>query len=541
MKQIISIIFLWGICCLVGCRTLPKQADRGEAVKPIVILYENDVHCAVDGYAKLAGVEKMQRLSTPYVTTVSCGDFVQGGIVGTVSQGEHIIEIMNRVGYDVVTLGNHEFDYGREQLFKLTEKLEAEVVNANFRNTETNRLLYKPYQMIRYGEVDVAYIGFTTTVTTEMVSPLTFQDEKGKVVYDFTKERFYENAQAYVDDARANGAEYVVVLSHLGDLPDGEHPTSLNLIARTTGIDVILDGHAHRMIPDTLVNNKKGEPVLLTSTGTQFEWIGVLTISEEGKIRSHLVSTKDQSVCADKEIEAFVETIKEKTLADGRKVVGVSAYSLSVNDTNGNRLVRSQEAPIGNFCADAFRIVLDTDVSLINGGALRGDIPKGEVTYNDLYAVLPFNNTLCKASMTGQQLLDALEMSVRWLPYEYGEFMQVSGIRFNVDSTVVSPVVMGEDGLFSHVADGPRRVSELKILNKENGEYRPVELEKRYMVAGLDYQIKHLGSQGIFRYDTLEEDNMGQEVDIAAIYLEKHLGGKIGTEYSHTDGRIDIK
>jgi hypothetical protein len=110
-----------------------------------------------------------------------------------------------------------------------------------------------------------------------------------------------------------------------------------------------------------------------------------------------------------------------------------------------------------------------------------------------------------------------------------------------VDSTVGSPVVMGEDGLFLHVADAPRRVSELKILNKESGEYRPVELEKRYTLAGLSYQIKALGSQGIFRYAVLEEDNLGHDVEILASYLEKHLGSKIGKEYSHTDGRIEIK
>ena len=137
MKQIISIIFLWGICCLVGCRMDSKQSKQQLPSNPIVILYENDVHCAVDGYAKLASLEEKEKRFTPYVTIVSCGDFAQGGITGAVSKGENIVEIMNRVGYDVVTLGNHEFDYGREQLFKLTEKLEAEVVNANFRNTET--------------------------------------------------------------------------------------------------------------------------------------------------------------------------------------------------------------------------------------------------------------------------------------------------------------------------------------------------------------------------------------------------------------------
>lgn len=541
MKQIISTIFLWVMFCLFGCRMLPKQADKGEAVKPIVILYENDVHCAVDGYAKMAGLEKEERLSTPYVTIVSCGDFAQGGVIGAMSQGEHIVEIMNRVGYDVVTLGNHEFDYGRSQLFKLINLLDAEVVNANFRNLINDQLVFKPYRMVRYGEVDVAYIGFTTTTTMEAVSPLTFQDEEGNRIYGFTSDRFYENAQRYVDEARANGAEYVVALSHLGDLPEEEQPTSLSLISQTTGIDVLLDGHAHRVIPDTLVKNREGKPVLMSSTGEQFEWIGVLTISGEGKLQTRLISTKEGGTMIDEEVQSFVEAIKVQALEEGKRVIGFNEKLLSINDAEGNRLVRSQETPIGNFCADAFRTVLDTDVAFMNGGGIRGDIPEGEVTYNDLYAVFPFNNTVCKASMTGRQLLDALEMSVRLLPYEYGDFMQVSGMSFEVDSTVASPVVMGEDALFSHVAEAPRRVSGLMIRDKQSGEYKPVELDRKYTVAGLNYHVKALGGQGILRYATLEEDNVGQDVDIVAFYLEKHLGGKIGEQYSCTANRIEVK
>ena len=539
MKHYLIILSFLLLSCCAGCESDNKKWIPDVPESPIVIVFENDVHCAVDGYAKLAGLREQQRMQTPYVTTVSCGDFAQGDVVGSVSHGENIIDIMNQVGYDVVTLGNHEFDFGMSQLFKLTDALEASVACANFRDLRTNEQPFSSYQIIRYGNVDIAYLGFTTTTTSTNVSPKTFQDEEGNVIYDFTQETFYQHAQTQIDEARAEGVDYVIALSHFGDMDRGEHASSVSLIQNTMGIDVVLDGHDHRVIPDTLVHNRQGEPVLLASTGTKFAYVGLLTLSTEGEFTSRLVASEEAPT--DKEVQTFVEDIKEKALADGLRVVGYNEVNLSIYDKKGNRLVRSQETAIGNLCTDAFRKVLNTDVALLNGGGIRADFPQGELTFNDLMTVFPFNNTACTATMTGQQLLDALEFSVSFLPDEDGTFMQVSGLKFEVDASVPSPVVVDENELFSHVGEGKRRVSGLQILDRESGEYLPVDLKKHYTLASFNYQLKELGSAGIFRYATLKEDHLAQDVEVLSIYIERVLGGRIGQQYADVEGRIRIK
>ena len=536
MKHNLIIFSLLLLICCAGCGTKNK-VDVPE--KPIVIVFENDVHCAIEGYAKLASLKEQQLALTPYVTTVSCGDFVQGEVVGSLSKGENIVRIMNEVKYDVVTLGNHEFDFGMPQLFKLRDSLNASVVSTNFCDFRTGEHIFPPCQILQYGEVDIAFMGFTTTTTPTMVAPHTFLNEDKQIVYGFSLSIFYENAQRQIDKARSEGADYVVVLSHLGDMDRGEHASSISLITHTTGIDVVLDGHDHRVIPDSLVYNRKGEPVLLASTGIKFQNIGLLTLSTDGKFSSRLVPTVDVETSG--EMQAFIETIKEKTLKDGERVIGVNEQLLSPDDALGNRLVRSQETNIGNFCADAFREVLDVDVAMINGGGIRADLPQGKITYNHLLSVLPFNNKACTATMTGQQLVDALEFSVCVLPEENGSFMQVSGVKFEVDVSVPTPVKEDECQLFAGVGEGKRRIRNVMVLDKESGVYQPVDLGKKYTLASFDYQIKNLGCAGIFRYATLLEEHLPQDAEVLATYIRQVLGGRIGKRYAQTDGRIKIK
>ena len=526
---------------LGGCEAENKLRVPDVPDKPVVIVFENDVHCAVDGYAKLAGLYSQQKALTPYVSIVSCGDFVQGDVIGSVSRGENIVDIMNRVGYDVVTLGNHEFDFGVSQMFELMEVLDASVVDANFRDVRTGGYPFPAYQIIRYGEVDIAYLGVTTTTTATNVSPKTFLDENGELVYDFSLDVFYERIQSQVDEARAEGADYVVVLSHLGNEDKGEHPSSLDLIARTKGIDVVLDGHEHYVIPDTMVHNQEGVPVLLNSAGTKFSHIGLLTLSLDGAFSSSLVSADAEVVPVNQEICTYVEAVKEKALADGQRVVGVNEVNLSIYDALGNRIVRNQETAIGNFSADAFREVLNADVALVNGGGIRADLPLGEITFNDLLSVFPFNNTACTATLTGQQLLDALEFAVSFLPLEDGTFMQVSGLKFEVNALVPSPVKTDEDDLFAGVGSGSRRIGNLRILEKESGEYQPVDLSRRYTLASFDYLLKELGGSGVFRYVELQDENLGQDVEILASYVGQFLNGKIDDRYSKVEGRIVMK
>ena len=527
------------LLCFLTCqasddkRRMPDRPDF-----PIVIVYENDSHCAVDGYPRLASLRAQQRMATPYVTIVSCGDFVQGEVIGSVSWGEQIVEVMNRVGYDVVALGNHEFDFGMSQIRHLTDLLDASVVSANFRDLRSGELVFPAYRMVRYGEVDIAYIGLTTPETATSVAPSTFWDQDGNHIYDFMLNEFYQQTQTCVDRARAEGADHVVLLSHLGDRKRPGYPSSFSLIAATTGVDVVLDGHDHHVIPDTLIHNKEGQPVLFSSTGAKFQYIGLLTLSTDGQFSSRLVPLAD--LMPDTDVQAYVDAIKGNTLTEGMRVVGTCDVDLPIVDASGEANVRSCEMPLGNFCADAFRLMLKADVAMINGGGIRSGLSQGEITFNDLLAVFPFNNTACTATLTGQQLLDALEMSVRYLPDMDGSFMQVSGMTFEVDLSVPSPVVLDEYSWFSHVSPAPRRVSHLQIWDKEQGAYVPVDTDRTYVLASFDYQLKGYGSNAVFRYATLKDDSHGLDVEVLISYLTQMLGGRIGQSYAATEGRIRI-
>ena len=506
----------------------------------IVVLYENDVHCAVDGYPMLVSLRNEHLSNTKYVSTVSCGDFASGGLVGAISNGEQIVEIMNYVGYDVVTLGNHELDYGMPQMFELTKALNAPVVCANLKNVQTNVYPYPAYHIVRYGDVDVAYIGFTTTTSGTVTS---LSDEQGSPLYSFMRDEFYDTAQYFIDEARSNGADYIIALAHLGDSEKtGGHPNSIGLICNTTGIDAVIDGHDHHIIEEQFVSNREGKPVLLTSSGTNFQCVGQLIINTDGSMQSSLVDIAGGDVNADSDTQQFVEQVKETVTSQGNFVIGRSEVDLTIYDGNGTRIVRTQETNIGDFCADAFRSFTDADIAMVNGGGIRADIERGEILFNDLYNVMPFGDVIATGRLSGAQLLDVLEFAVSALPSESGTFMQVSGICFEVNADIPSAVEKStETGMFLHVGEGERRVSNVRVLDRKSGEYKAVELSRQYTIATLDYLILEQGGSGILASVKPEPTYWGADIEILRHYLESDLGKTIGSKYIEPQGRIIYK
>lgn len=536
----VIILFIVAITMLFSsCRKEKTNVhDNNLPDSQIVIFYENDVHCAVDGYAKLAAQRNAELSTTKYVTTASAGDFSSGGLVSLVSQGEFIVDIMNEVGYDVVAMGNHELDYGMEQMFNNAEKLEAKALCANLKNVQTNEHPLPAYHIINYGDIDVAYIGFTTTTSGTVVS---LSDESGNPLYSFMRDEFYQNAQYFIDEARAEGAEYVIALTHLGDTEKlGGHPSSVNLIENTNGLDAVIDAHDHHVIDQRYVMNKDGKSVLLTSSGTSFNYVGRVSINTDGTITSSLIDISSDNVPVDAEVQQFVDDIKEEVEQVGNEKVGYSEVYLSVYDEEGNYAIRSDETNLGNFCTDAFRNVTDADVAFMNGGGFRDEINIGDVSYNDLFYIFPFANTIVKATMTGQQIIDALEFSVSAYPENSGDYLQLSGIKMDVNPAIPSPMVYDmQNDLYSHVGEGERRVSNVQILDAETDTYMPIDLNRTYTIASIDYMITERGCSGILRHAQLLDDNFGIDVETLVIYIEAMLGGVIGSEYAGTDGRIN--
>lgn len=541
MKNILMLVLATCSLLLAGCSDETVEHGRPALpTQPIVILFENDVHCAVDGYPMLVSLRKDCLSRTDYVSTVSCGDFASGGLVGAISKGEQVIKMMNYVGYDVAVLGNHELDYGMSQMFALTEALDAPVVCANLKNVQTGAYPYPAYHMVSYGEVDVAYIGFTTTTSGTVLS---LSDEQGNPLYSFMRDEFYENAQYFIDDARNKGADYVIALSHLGDSPkSGGHPNSIELINNTIGLNAVIDGHDHHVIEEQFVSNKDGESVLLTSSGSGFQYVGQLIINTDGTMDSSLIDITNGAVTADEACQQFVVQLKEEVSSQGHFTIGCSEVDLTIYDSDGKRMVRLQETNLGDFCADALRSFTGADIAMINGGGIRTDIKRGDILFNDLYNVMPFGDMIATGTLSGEQLLDVLEFAVAALPAESGTFMQVSGLRFKVDADVPSPTMKNADtGMFSHVGEGDRRVSQVEILDKQSNEYEALELSRQYTVATLDYLILEQGGSGILNSVVPDDSYYGADIEILCHYLETNLGGVVGSEYSKPQGRIIYK
>ena len=501
----------------------------------IVILYTNDVHCAVDdnlGYTGLATVKNALEAQGKHVVLVDNGDAVQGDTIGTLSNGEYIIDIMNEVGYDVATPGNHEFDYGMDQFFALTEQANFPYVSANFVDSDGNTVL-DPYVIKDVAGVKIAFVGISTPKTITTSTPKYFQDDNGNYIYSFqqdeTGEKLYAAVQSAVDAARAEGAQFVIALAHLGIEEDCSPWTSSEVIVNTTGIDAVLDGHSHSMIQGEKVKNKDGAEVLLSSTETKLAYIGCLTIKDDGSMSTTLIS--------DNGMKEFIGGIQEEFEELVNTVVASTDVDLIIKDpASGERIVRVSETNLGDLCADAYRAMSGADVAIVNGGGVRADIPAGDITYGQIIAVHPFGNEMCVVECTGQEILDALELGCSKLPAESGGFLQVSGMTYTVDLNVESTVKLDENGMFVSV-EGDRRVKDVTI----GGE--PLDPEKTYTLASHNYKLKDCGDgYSMFADNVFLQDSVMIDNQVLINYIVDVLGGTVGEEYAdpYGQGRITI-
>ena len=529
-KKLLSFAIV--LCMFLSCFSGVVFAKDTET---IVILYENDVHCAVEGYSKLAAMKNELSEDYEYVGIVSSGDFVQGGTLGAVSRGEYVVSLMNLVGYDAVTLGNHEFDYKLARLNELVELMNTKPISCNFQEIGTSKSYFEPYSIVSYGDVDIAYIGITTPSALSSSSPAQFKDENGGYIYTFNVDTLYNVVQANIDSAKEDGADYIIALSHIGYEEDPQYEDVVDLIENTDGFDVVLDGHSHSVIENMKLTDEGGNEVVLTSTGTKFENIGKLTISGE-TITTELIETESYTN-TDASVDAELAEINEAYSALGNRKIGDSEIELITHDGD-KRLVRTTETNLGNLCSDAFRIVTGADIGYVNGGGIRAPIEVGDVTFNDVLNVFPYNNAVVVAEVSGQVIKDFLELAVKYWPSESGAFPHISGLTFSLNTAIESAAQVDNNWVFTGI-DGEYRVYDIMVLNKDSGEYEPIDLTKNYSIASDSYHLLECGDgMSMFADATILQNDGMLDVDLFETYITENLGGVIGEEYAEVDNRI---
>ena len=532
MKKVLCMLMALAML-LSAAGTMAEEA----AAKDILILFTSDVHCGVEqgfGYQGLA-IIRNQLAKDNAVILVDNGDAIQGEPVGTMTKGAAIVDIMNAVGYEVAIPGNHEFDYGMANFLDLAKnKAEYPYISCNF--TYKGELVFQPYIIKELAGKKVAFVGVTTPRTFTSSTPTYFQED-GVYVYGFCEgdgSELYAAVQKAADDARAEGADYVVLMAHLGNEIGCAPYTSFEVIGNTNGIDALLDGHEHAVEPNVMVKNKDGVSIPFAACGTKLGYIGYLRIAADGKLSTGLYDSKDyQAPDVTEAIAAATDALNMK-LAE---VVAHSDYDLTINDPeSGKRIIRMAETNLGDLCADAYRSQGgDVDIALVNGGGIRVTIPAGDITLNDILRVHPFGNALCVVKATGQQILDALEWTSRNVPEENGGFLHVSGLTYEIHTYLPSTCTQDDKGSFTGVT-GEYRVKNVLV----NGE--PLDLEKEYTVASHNYLLLD-GGDGTCMFQNCEllQDSVKLDNQVLIDYIVDVLGGNVGEEYSEPYGQGRIK
>ena len=503
---------------------------KAEMAGKTVILHTNDVHGAVEGYAYIAQLKADYEAKGAEVILVDAGDFSQGTTYVSSTKGADAVTMMNAAGYDVVTLGNHEFDYGYAQLKENMSKAKFKVVCADVFNEDGTPIFDASYTYTTKSGVKVGFFGMETPETQTKANPalikgLTFADKDA-----FTK--------AAADQVAAlKDADVVICLAHLGVDAESAPYRSTDLYAAVKGIDFIIDGHSHTV----MTKGEKGEPI--QSTGTAFKNIGVIVIDDASKkIESNSLYEIKEDTAKDATVAAAAKVIVDRVNNEYGVKFATSKVELNgAKAPNGNRDVETNN---GDLITDAMRwkvlqnkdgLTVNEDhvVAITNGGGIRAAIAKGDVTKKDINTVLPFGNTVAVVYVTGEQLLEALEASTFSTPTAVGGFPQVSGINFTIHT---GKAYDKNDATYPESTYyGPKTINRV-VINSVNGkEFKANEVyavvTNNFCAAGGDtyYAFKAASAQ----FDT------GIPLDEAVMeYVTKELKGAIGEQYAAPQGRV---
>ena len=493
-----------------------------------VILHTNDVHGAVEGYAYIAQLKADYEAKGAEVILVDAGDYSQGEVYVSDTKGLDAVEMMNAAGYDVVSLGNHEFDYGFDQLKSNMSKAKFKVLCADVFNADGTPIFDANYTYTTKSGVKIGFFGMETPETQTKANPALIKGLTFATGDAFTKAAADQVAALKDDDI-------VICVSHLGVDAESKPYRSTDLYAAVKGIDFIIDAHSHTV----MIKGENGEPI--QSTGTKFANIGVIVIDDATKkIESNSLFEIKEDTAKDTTVAAAAQKIIDRIDKEYGVVFAKSEVTLNgAKAPNGNR---DSETNNGDLITDAMLwkvmqnkegLTVDADhvVAITNGGGIRDYIKVGDVTKKDIKTVLPFGNTVAVIYVTGAELLEALEASTYSLPV--GGFPQVCGISYTISTAVAYDA--NAETYPSSTYYGPKTINRVSI-NSING--KEFKVDDTYAVVTNNFVADGGDTYYAFAAATSKFDT-GMTLDVAVMeYITKELKGVIGKQYAAPQGRI---
>ena len=540
LALLLAMAMMLALTVTAGAEEVTTTAAKSE----ITVIYTNDVHTYIDktlSYATVSAMKQDYQKAGKQVLLVDAGDHIQGTAYGGMDEGKTIVQLMNAAGYDIATLGNHEFDYGMARALATVEEAKFPYVSCNFyheKNGVAGDPVLESYKVFDMNGTKVAFVGITTPESFTKSTPAYFQDANGKYIYGIAAGKdgsaLYAAVQKAID-AASKEADYVIALGHLGDDPSSQPWTSEEVIAHTTGLDAFIDGHSHSTVEMKQVKDKAGNTVVLSQTGSYFAAIGEMTIAANGTITTKLTKEYEGS---DATVAALQKTWMDKVEGMLGEKIAETGIEFTINDAEGNRAVRKGATNLFDLNADAFYWYinevanLDCDVAVMNGGGVRTTIEAGDWTYKSCKTVNPFGNVLCLMKVPGQMILDALEFGSRDTPdSECGGFLSAAGLTYEIDSTVQYTGSQDDKGVWQAGPTGEYRVRNVKIYNKTTGTFEPLDVKKTYTLGGINYTLRNQGD-GFNMF----QESAGMELVMEGIAMEYEAFAAYLKAFKDTDG-----
>ena len=541
MRKVLALLL-----SVVMTLTLLVSSAWADEPKPLdgktVILHTNDVHGSIELYAKVAAMKGDYEAQGAQVILADAGDYSQGTVYVSVNKGKDAVTMMNAAGYDVATIGNHEFDYGYAQLKSNLDSAVFKVVCANV--LQDGSPVFDAYRKINKGGVQVAFVGLETPEAQTKANPALIQG-----LTFLAGDEMYAAVQTQVDAARTAGADIVIVLTHLGVDSSSEPNTSYDLYKKVTDIDFIIDGHSHTV----MTKGPEGEPI--QSTGTALNNIGVITIDNATKkIESNeLIPIWHTEEVDGENVPVYDYTKSDETVANAAKAIidPIDAdydqkFAESAVDLNGAKAPgnRTEETNLGDLITDAMMWAIKTKapgvdmnnaVAITNGGGIRAAIAKGDITKKDVNTVLPFGNTLAVVYVKGSELLEALEVSTYCTPKSLGGFPQFAGME--VELNTACEYDANDTTYPGSTYFGPKSINRITIKTV-NG--KAFDKDATYAVITNDFLAAGGDTYYAFAAAQTQFDTGLPLDEILMEYITVELNGVVTDKYAAPQGRLTI-